>query len=125
MFNNSWFQFFLLVQLSMFLFISCVFLTSLSVMIEFVIFEDRQAILDRVKEDVLDLELVLVVRVALAQVPELLRLVETPFQVFRRNEIFCDLDAIVNVANLKKRIHNFVKSISFMGWGPKPPKYLM
>jgi hypothetical protein len=56
-----------------------------------------------VKEDVLDLQFVLVVGVAVAQVAELFGLVEAPFKVFRRNEIFGHLDAVVDVADLKEQ----------------------
>jgi hypothetical protein len=56
-----------------------------------------------VKEDVLDLQFVLVVGVAVAQVAELFCLVETPFKVFRRNEIFGHLDAVVDVADLEEQ----------------------
>jgi len=74
--------------------------TCLSVILKLVVFQDGEAILDGVIEDVLDLELVFVIGVTLAQVPELFCLIETPLQVLRRHEIFSNLDAVMDVTNL-------------------------
>ncbi len=61
-------------------------------------------------EDALHLELVLVVGVPLGQVPELLGQVEAVRNVLRRDEIFGDLDAVVQVSDLqiqdRKQIRN-------------------
>ena len=50
----------------------------------------------------LDLELVLVVGVALAELLELLRLQEAGLQVLRRHKVLRHLDAVVDVSYLKK-----------------------
>ena len=61
------------------------------------------AVLDGVVEDVLDLQLVLVVGVDLAQVAELLGLVEAPLQVLGGDKVLGHLNAVVDVADLVKR----------------------
>jgi len=77
-------------------------------MSKLVVFEDGEAILDGVVEDVLDLELVLVVGVTFTQVPELFCLVETPLQVLRRNKVLGNLDAVMHITNLQiKQIETF------------------
>ena len=60
-----------------------------------------QAVLDGVEEAVLDLELVLVVGVGVAEVPELLGLVEAPLKVLGGDKVLGDLDAVVDIANLE------------------------
>ena len=62
--------------------------------------QDGDGALDRVVDDVLDLELVLVVGVPLRQVPELLREVEAVARVLGGDEVLGDLDAVVKVAHL-------------------------
>ena len=69
-------------------------------MCEFVALQDSHRVLDRVVQDVLDLELVLVIGVTLAQVPELLGLVEAPLKVLGRHEVLGHLDAVVHVPDL-------------------------
>ncbi len=64
--------------------------------------EYGQALLDRVIEDVLDLQLVLVVGVALTQMSELLGLVEAPLQVLGGDEVLGNFNAVVYVADLYK-----------------------
>ena len=65
-----------------------------------VMLQHGEAVLDRVEQDVLDLQLVLVVGVDVAEVPELLSLVEAPLEVLRGHKVLGDLDAVVHVANL-------------------------
>ena len=55
----------------------------------------------------LDLELVLVVGVAVGEVPELLCLVEAPLQVLRGHKVLRHFDTVVNVPHLyNKKIIN-------------------
>ena len=51
----------------------------------------------------LDLELIFVVGVRVWEESKLFRLKESPFQTFRRHEVLCHFDAVVNVSNLKFR----------------------
>lgn len=68
----------------------------------FVMFEHRKAVFDGVEQHILDLQLVFVVCVCVAEMSELLRLEEAPLQVLRGDKVFGHFDAVVDVANLKQ-----------------------
>ena len=71
-------------------------------MLQFVVFQHGDGVLGRVVQDVLDLKLVLVIGVTLAEVAKFLSLVEAPFQVFRRYKVLGHLDAVVHISDLKR-----------------------
>ena len=62
--------------------------------------QDGDSAFDRVVQDALHLELVLVVGVPLRQVTELLGQVEAVADVFRGHEVLGDLDAVVEIPDL-------------------------
>ena len=72
-----------------------------------------QTVLDGVIEDVLDLQLVLVIGVAIAQMSELFRLIETPLEILGRNKVLGNLDAVMNVPHLEKQTDLIVKISNF------------
>ena len=63
----------------------------------------------------LDLELVLVVGVALAELLELLRLQEAGLQVLRRHEVLRHLDAVVDVADLGEKYEKQITQQGLLG----------
>ena len=63
----------------------------------------------------LDLELVLVVGVALAELLELLRLQEAGLQVLRRHKVLRHLDAVMDVADLGEKYEKQITQQGLLG----------
>ena len=65
--------------------------------------EDPDCVFDGVEDDVLDLKLVLVVGVGIAESPELVGQLEAVGNVLRGDKVLCHLDARVQVPHLGNR----------------------